>query len=196
MAFSKGRNELQASIEDTRVILESLAIDIDSYYRGKIVNLENQIKSIKESNLNEDFEILQSITNAQEQEIEIYKEFHRVALEILLVKVFSYAERHFEILLSRLSYNRKKAIKEYSNDGQPKNGISDIEKYFYVLKKYKKISVVKISDIWKDFNESHLLRNDIAHRKNYNNSININYIKNNLAQIFQLLITIETETGQ
>ncbi len=31
MAFSKGRNELQASIEDTRVILESLAIDIDSY---------------------------------------------------------------------------------------------------------------------------------------------------------------------
>ena len=91
MAFSKGRNELQASIEDTRVILESLAIDIDSYYRGKIVNIENQIKSIKESNLNEDFEILQSITNAQEQEIEIYKEFHRVALEILLVKVFSYA---------------------------------------------------------------------------------------------------------
>lgn len=196
MAFSKGRNELQASIEDTRVILESLAIDIDSYYRGKIVNIENQIKSIKESNLNEDFEILQSITNAQEQEIEIYKEFHRVALEILLVKVFSYAERHFEILLSRLSYNRKKAIKEYSNDGQPKNGISDIEKYFYVLKKYKKISVVKISDIWKDFNEFHLLRNDIAHRKNYNNSININYIKNNLAQIFQLLITIETETRQ
>lgn len=194
MAISKGRNELHASIEDTRNMLESLAVDIDSYYRGKIINIENQIKSIKESNPNEEFEILQSITYTQGQEIEVYEEFHRVVLEVLFVKVFSYAERHFEILLSRLSYNRNKAKREYSKDGQPMNGISDIEKYFYIIKKYKKISIVEISDIWKDYNVFHLLRNDIVHRKNYNKSIDINYIKNNLAQIFQLLITIEADT--
>ncbi len=196
MAISKGRNELQASIGDTRIILESLAIDIDSYYRGKIINIENHIKNIKESNPNEEFEILQSITNTHKQELEIYEEFHRVALEALLVKVFSYAERHFEILLSRLSYNRNKVTREYSKDRQTTNGISDIEKYFYILKKYKKISIVEISDIWKDYNVFHLLRNDIVHRKIYNNSIDIDYIKINLAQIFQLLITIETETRQ
>ena len=194
MAISKGRNDLQASIEDTRTLLETLAIDIDSYYSGKITNNENDIKRIKDNNPNEDFEIIQSMVNMPEKEIEFYKEFHRVTLEILLVKVFSYAERHFEILLSRLSYNRSKAKREYSKDGQPMNGISDIEKYFYILKKYKKISIVEISDIWKDYNVFHLLRNDIAHRKNYNKSIDINYIKNNLAQIFQLLITIEADT--
>ena len=194
MAISKGRNDLQASIEDTRTLLETLAIDIDSYYSGKITNNENDIKRIKDNNPNEDFEIIQSMVNMPEKEIEFYKEFHRVTLEILLVKVFSYAERHFEILLSRLSYNRNKAKREYSKDGQPMNGISDIEKYFYILKKYKKISIVEISDIWKDYNVFHLLRNDIAHRKNHNKSIDINYIKNNLAQIFQLLITIEADT--
>ena len=194
MAISKGRNDLQASIEDTRTLLGTLAIDIDSYYSGKITNNENDIKRIKDNNPNEDFEIIQSMVNMPEKEIEFYKEFHRVTLEILLVKVFSYAERHFEILLSRLSYNRNKAKSEYSKDGQPMNGISDIEKYFYILKKYKKISIVEISDIWKDYNVFHLLRNDIAHRKNYNKSIDINYIKNNLAQIFQLLITIEADT--
>ena len=196
MAISKGRNDLQASIEDTRTLLETLAIDIDSYYSGKITNNENDIKRIKDNNPNEDFEIIQSMVNMPEKEIEFYKDFHRVTLEILLVKVFSYAERHFEILLSRLAYNRNKAIKEYSKDGQPANGTSDIEKYFYILKKYNKLSVVEITDIWIDYNAFHLLRNDIAHRKTHNNSINIDYIKMNLTQIAKLLITIEAETRQ
>ena len=196
MAFSRGRNESQASIEDTRIILESLAIDIDSYYRDKMINIENHIKSIRESNPHEEFEILQSITNTYEQEIEIYEEFHRVALEMLLVKVFSYAERHLEILLSRLSYNRNKATKEYSKDSQPTNGVSDIEKYFYIFKKYKKLSIAEISDIWIDYHVFHLLRNDIAHRKTHNSSIDIDYIKINLAQIYKLLTTIEAETRQ
>lgn len=196
MAISKGRNELQASIEDTRIILESLAIDINSYYCSKITYNENDIKRIKENNPNEEFEIIQSMINMPEKEIEFYKEFHRTALEMLLVKVFSYAEKHFEILLSRLSYNRNKAIKEYSKDGQPTNSVSDIEKYFYIIKKYKKLSIVKITDIWIDYNAFHLLRNEITHRKIHNNSINIDYIKINLIQITKLLTTIETETRQ
>ena len=68
---------------------ETLAIYIDSYYSGKITNNENDIKRIKDNNPNEDFEIIQSMVNMPEKGIEFYKEFHRVTLEILLVKVFS-----------------------------------------------------------------------------------------------------------
>ena len=194
MAISKGRNELQASIEDTAIMLETLTIDINSYYGQKINNIENNIIRIKENSSNEDFEILQSMTDLLVQEIELYKEFHKVALEMILVKVFSYAEKQFELLLSRLSYNRKIAIKLYSKDGQPTNSISDIEKFFYILKKYKKLTIIQISDIWIDYNTFHLLRNNITHRNAHNKSINIGYLKSNLTQISKLLMTIEAET--
>ena len=194
MAISKGRNELQASIEDIAIMLESLTIDINSYYSNKINDIEDNITKIKKDNPKEDFEILQSMTDMLVQEIELYKEFHKVALEMLLVKVFSYAEKHFEILLSRVSYNRSKAKKEYSKDGQPTKGVSDIEKFFYILKKHKKLSIVQISDIWIDYKAFHLLRNDITHRKAHNNSIDIDYINSNLTQISKLLMIIEIET--
>ena len=194
MAISKGRNELQASIEDIAIMLESLTLDINSYYRNKINDIEDNITRIKKDNPKEDFEILQSMTDLLVQEIEFYKEFHKVALEMLLVKVFSYAEKHFEILLSRVSYNRSKAKKEYSKDGQPTKDVSDIEKFFYILKKHKKLSIVQISDIWIDYKAFHLLRNDITHRKAHNNSIDIDYINSNLTQISKLLMIIEIET--
>ena len=194
MAISKGRNELQASIEDIAIMLESLTLDINSYYRNKINDIEDNITRIKKDNPKEDFEILQSMTDLLVQEIEFYKEFHKVALEMLLVKVFSYAEKHFEILLSRVSYNRSKAKKEYSKDGQPTKDVSDIEKFFYILKKHKKLSIVQISDIWIDYTAFHLLRNDITHRKAHNNSIDIDYINSNLTQISKLLMIIEIET--
>lgn len=194
MAISKGRNELQASIEDIAIMLESLTLDINSYYSNKINDIEDNITRIKKDNPKEDFEILQSMTDLLVQEIEFYKEFHKVALEMLLVKVFSYAEKHFEILLSRVSYNRSKAKKEYSKDGQPTKDVSDIEKFFYILKKHKKLSIVQISDIWIDYKAFHLLRNDITHRKAHNNSIDIDYINSNLTQISKLLMIIEAET--
>ena len=194
MAISKGRNELQASIEDIAIMLESLTLDINSYYRNKINDIEDNITRIKKDNPKEDFEILQSMTDLLVQEIEFYKEFHKVALEMLLVKVFSYAEKHFEILLSRVSYNRSKAKKEYSKNGQPTKDVSDIEKFFYILKKHKKLSIVQISDIWIDYKAFHLLRNDITHRKAHNNSIDIDYINSNLTQISKLLMIIEIET--
>lgn len=194
MAISKGRNELEASIEDKFAIINSLATDINSYYLERINSIKDDIKRIKENNPNEDFEILQSITNTQKQEIEIYEEFYRVTLEMLLVKVYSYAEKHLEILLSRLLYNRNKAINEYKKDGQPTNNVSDIEKYFYILNKYKNLNIARISDIWIDYNKFHLLRNDIVHHKAHKNSIKIDYIHSNLTQISKLLSIVESKT--
>lgn len=194
MAISKGRNALQASIEDTAIMQTSLAIDINSYYENKINNIENNIKRTKEENSNEDFEILQSMIDMQEKEIEFYKEFQKEALEMLLIKVFSYAEKHFEVLLSRLSYNRSKAINEYLRDRQPMHNISDIEKFFYILKKHKKLSIAQITDIWIDYNTFHVLRKDIVHRRTPEKAISIEYINSNLIQISKLLMIIEAET--
>lgn len=194
MAISKGRNELKASIEDTFTIIDSFAVDINTYYTERISSIKDDIKRIKGNIPNDEFEIFQSITNTQKQEIEIYEEFHKVALEMLLVRVYSYAERHLEILLSRLSYDGKKAKDEYSKDNQPQKGISDIEKYFYIIKKYKILSIDRISDIWINYNEFHIFRKDIIHRKAHNCSIKIDYIHSNLTQISKLLLTIEAET--
>lgn len=39
MAIAKGRNDLQASIEDYAKMLDTLACDIDSFYKKEIENI-------------------------------------------------------------------------------------------------------------------------------------------------------------
>lgn len=41
MAIAKGRNDLQASIEDYAKMLDTLACDIDSFYKKEIENLKS-----------------------------------------------------------------------------------------------------------------------------------------------------------
>ena len=90
MAISKGRNELKASIEDTFTIIDSFAVDINTYYTERINSIKDDIKRIKGNIPNDEFEIFQSITNTQKQEIEIYEEFHLddEKLQKMLIETF------------------------------------------------------------------------------------------------------------
>ena len=194
MAISKGRNDLQTNIQDTATMLNSFAIDINSFYEKKIENIENNIREIITKNSNEDFEITQSMTNLLKQEIDLCKDFQKEGFEMLLIKVYSFVEIYLEELLSRLSYSRNKAINEYKQDGQPMHEVSDIEKYFYILKKHQKTSLEKISDVWTDFHNFHRMRKNITHHKKAIEHITIEYINSNISKITQLLSMLELET--
>lgn len=194
MVVSKGRNDIRAAIEDFSMTIEALTIDINSYYKSRVKEKKDDIQKIVIENSHEDYEILKSMTYHLTQEIEYLEDFHKEFLGMLLVKIYTYAETYFETLLSRLSYDRIMALTEYKKDGQPANNVSEIEKYFYVLQKHKKLSVSNISDIWKDFKSVHSIRKSIIHHNTVNKCICFDYIISNINQAYQLLITIELET--
>ena len=51
MAFSKGRNELQASIEDTASVLISLSEEINSFYSCKIFAIKDDIRKLQNADV-------------------------------------------------------------------------------------------------------------------------------------------------
>lgn len=104
MAIAKGRNDLQASIEDYAKMLDTLACDIDSFYKKEIENINRQIKISDESS--DDYEIKYSIKVQYEDVIELYESLHNQSFEMLISKIYSYAEKHMEELLKRISYSR------------------------------------------------------------------------------------------
>ena len=153
MAIAKGRNDLQASIEDYAKMLDTLACDIDSFYKKEIENINRQIKISDESS--DDYEIKYSIKVQYEDVIELYESLHNQSFEMLISKIYSYAEKHMEELLKRISYSRNKSADEYKKDKGNIHGISDIEKHFYVIRKHNNLPEMNISEFWKDFKAIH-----------------------------------------
>lgn len=193
MAIAKGRNDLQASIEDYAKMLDTLACDIDSFYKKEIENINRQIKISDESS--DDYEIKYSIKVQYEDVIELYESLHNQSFEMLISKIYSYAEKHMEELLKRISYSRNKSADEYKKDKGNIHGISDIEKHFYVIRKHNNLPEMNISEFWKDFKAIHQLRNNIEHHYSHSaKPISIEYIKSNIVQAEKMLLHIERIT--
>lgn len=95
-----------------------------------------------------------------------------------------------------MGYKRKDALREYKKDQQPTENVSDIEKYFYVLKKSKNLTIERITDLWTDYASFHEKRKNIVHMKESekNIDVNIDYIMSNINQIAKLLNVLEKET--
>lgn len=191
--IAKGRNELQASIEDYAQMLDTLACDIDSFYKKEIDNIKRQIKISDESN--DDNEIKYSIKAQYNDVIELYESLHNQSFEMLISKIYSYAEKNMEELLKRISYSRSKSTNEYKKDKGNIHRISDIEKYFYIIRKYSNLPEMNITEFWKDFKAIHQLRNDIEHHYSYQaKPILIEDIRSNIAQAKKMLLHIEEIT--
>ena len=190
MPFAKGRNEMQASIDDTASALVLLTNEIESYYSQKISELSFQIEKIRKDNLNEAPEVLHCMESPNTNINWIYDEMHENTLEMLLCKVYSYVEKHMEALLKRIPLTGKKARKAYKGEG-----VSDIEKYYAVLKEKYNLQKQNVTDIWKDYEKFHELRKGIVHRYNYDrDTITANYILSNIEQAKALLNYIEDNT--
>lgn len=197
MAFAKGRNNMQAYIEDSLEQMRSLVNILHSFFSDKIERKKNKVKSLIEDCKNEDVDVVESMVEYHKEEIVFWEDFFKETLESLLIKIYSIAEFCMEqILLKRIGYKRKDALKEYKKDQQPTENVSDIEKYFYVLKKSKNLTIERITDLWTDYASFHEKRKNIVHMKDSekNIDVNIDYIMSNINQIAKLLNVLEKET--
>lgn len=197
MAFAKGRNNLQADIEDSLEQMRSLVNILHSFFSDEIERKKNDVKTLIEDNKNEDVDVVESMVKYHKEEVAFWEDFFKETLESLLIKIYSIAEFCMEqILLERMGYKRKDALREYKKDQQPTENVSDIEKYFYVLKKSKNLTIERITDLWTDYASFHEKRKNIVHMKDSekNIDVNIDYIMSNINQIAKLLNVLEKET--
>ena len=193
MAFSKGRNELQASIEDTASVLISLSEEINSFYSCKIIAIKDDIRKLQNADVEK--EELDSMLFPLYQLEELYNSLYIEAMEMIVSKVYSYVEKHLYMICDRIKYDRKKVARIYERDNHTGKG-SDIEKIFYVINKLYYLEKQKISDYWSDFVLFHKLRTYIEHHNNYQKQlVKIEFIISNINQAKSLLNVIEMSTN-
>lgn len=195
MAFSQGRNEIQSSIEDSASVLFILSEEINSFYSNKINAINDEIRNLQYNNTKLEIEELNSLLFPYNQLKDMYNSLYIESMEMIVSKVYSYAEIHFYMLINRINYKRKRVARIYKQDNPGKQG-SDIEKAFYVIKKNYCLEKQRLSCYWNDFELIHKLRTNIVHHNNYKKQlINIEFIKDNINQVRNLLNTIEKITN-
>ena len=192
MAFAKGKNEMQASIDDTALALVQLTNEFENYYTKRVLELDNQIKDLRRENPNEAPEILYCMESPILGIKDIYDEMHRETMEMLLCRVYSFVEKHMEEFLKRIPLSKTQAQKSLTG-----KGVSNIVKFFSAINTRFNLSIQSVSELWKDYEEFHKLRKDIEHHFDYDyqqKDIHINYILDNIEQAKKLLHFIEENT--
>ena len=195
MVFGNARNEIQSRIEDGAYLLLNLVDEVNDFFFYKISLIKEEIRTIKEDNKDMDYEEIQSILSPYQQIEEFYNNLCEEAMQMLVSKVYSYAEKHIELILFRIGSSIKKAQKEYRKTHISVEGISDIEKSFYVISNNFNVGISEISEIWRDYKYMHEIRKKIEHHcgdENY--SINKDYLISNIQQIKELLCLLEANT--
>ncbi|MBO7230164.1 MAG: hypothetical protein J6V20_01995 [Bacteroidaceae bacterium] len=190
--FAKGRNEIQASIDDMALGIKNLAYEIDSFYSSKIQGIESEINDMKEHDVDAENAGCCLCNSTSYQLLDIYNGLHIEAMEAIVSKVYSYAEKHMQMMVESIGYDLKHIHKEYKADAQPCSGVSDIEKMFYIINKHYCLPFSEISDVWSNYYDIHMLRKNIEHRYDYEKRlIKIEYIIQNIEQIEEMLKAIE-----
>lgn len=197
MAIANGRNNMLASIEDSASLLSSLFDELDRFYSSKLTDYERKIRLLKTETPEEDPEVFYSMCSEWNYAICIYDELFIETKEMLISKVYSYAEKHMNELLSMLGYSHNKMSKEYQNNHTSTQGISDIDKCCYILQNHFGLEQNLLDVYWPIFKDFHKLRKDIEHRYDHSYAtIDIKMIKNNLDYAMQLLKHIELVTRE
>lgn len=179
MAFGKGRTNMQAAIEDECSALKSLLHEFKDYFARNI----NSIRVEKETAIKgEDIEVASTICGEYYYRECIYLEYEQEFLKMMIVRVFSYAEK---LLPQLLKSSPKRARDKHK-------GKSDIEAYFITICDEHNITS-SISDMWPTFHEFREMRKNITHNKKdeYFN-ISYEYIETNISDICKMLLTLES----
>lgn len=186
-----------ASIENSASMLNSLVNELDRFYSNKLNDFERKIDLLRIENKNEEPEVLCSMCSEWNYAISVYDDFFIETKEMLISKVYSYAEKHMTELLSMLGYSHKKISNEYKSCSPSTQGISDIEKCFYILHKYFGLKHNLIDVYWPMFKDFHKLRKAIEHRYDHSyTTIDIKMIKSNLKYALQLLKHVKLVTRE
>lgn len=192
MAIAKGKNEMQASIDDTASALVQLTNELENYYTNRALALDKHIMDLRRENPREAPEVLHCMESPTHCIKDIYDEMHRETMEMLVCRVYSFVEKHMEEFLKRIPLSKTQAKKSLTG-----KDVSDIVKFYSAINARFKLSIQSISDIWKGYDEFHILRKDIEHHYDYDyqpKDIPISYILTNIKQATELLLFIEENT--
>lgn len=179
MAFGSGRTNLQAAIEDECSALKSMLHEFKDYFARTI----NSIRVEKETAIkDEDIEVTSTICRDYDYRESVYLEYEQEFLKMMIVRVFSYAEK----ILSQLLKSNPKIARNNHKDK------SDIEAYFITICNEHGITH-DITEVWPNFHEFREKRKNITHNKKdeYFN-ISYEYIETNISEICTMLLTLES----
>lgn len=177
--ISKGRNILQAQIDDTAIVLDRLLSEVPKQIIASFKELEKEIDEAGVGLSHEEaYTVKESLARAyrMDDETEMLESFYKS----MVIMICSYCER---TLLSMSSSETKMKQKKQE---------SKIDAFFRTLTNlYALKDIGTIDSLWPSKKQFTRLRNDIVHNKNYDASLlNEVYIKSNLEMIRGMLKTL------
>lgn len=179
--ISKGRNILQAQIDDTAIVLDRLLSEVPIQIKASFKELG---KIIDEEVVGMPYEEGWSIKSSMEalcrmeDETEMLESFYKS----MVIMICSYCER---TLLSMLPSETKVEQKQKKKTSKINFLLKTLENIYDVE------DIGAIVSLWTSKKQFTRLRNDIVHNKDYDTSLlNEDYIKSNLKMVRDMLKTL------
>lgn len=175
--IAKGKNALQAHIDEYAIVLERLLFEVPEQIKSSFYELEQEIDKTTDGLPNEEAcTIKDSLEMAyrMDDKIEMLESFYKS----MVIMVCSYCET---TLLSMLPTD----IQE-----QCRNKGRKIDIYYKAIQRYYGVRLQPIRKVWKDKCDFVKFRNDITHGKEYDNTLlTSEYLNANLKMVTHLLRT-------
>lgn len=191
MSFSRGRNNIEASIIDSAIIYHELLDELESFFKNKIDNIVCIIEEEK-GYLHENKELFANIQQPYMELIFHYQEIFQECLEMLLIKIYSYIEKHLEVLMGTLGIKTREAVINKPIKGKVQRK-SKIELYYLAIQKACSFEASLIEK-WAGFQEFRTTRNSIVHNKQTTNKqLTTKYLKESLHYGNDILLYIELQ---
>lgn len=175
--ISKGRNILQAQIDDTAIVLDRLLSEVSRQIKASFKELEKVIdEEVVDMPYEEAWSVKSSMETAcrMEDETEMLESFYKS----MVIMICSYCET---TLLSMLPIDIQK---QYKYKGKK------IDSYYKAIQENYDIKLKPIGKLWRGKRGFIKFRNDITHGKEYDTTLlNSEYINSNLKMVKHLLRT-------
>ena len=175
--IAKGKNDLQAHIDEYAIVLERLLVEVPEQIKSSFCELEQEIdKTAADLPSEEACTIKDSLEMAyrMDDKTEMLESFYKS----MVIMVCSYCET---TLLSMLPTDIQE---QYKNKGRK------IDIYYKAIQKYYGVKLQPIGKVWKGKCDFVKFRNDITHGKEYDNTLlAYEYLNSNLKMAKHLLRT-------
>ena len=179
--ISKGRNILQAQIDDTAIVLDRLLSEVPKQIKASFKELEKEIDEAGVGLSHEEaYTVKESLARAyrMEDETEMLESFYKS----IVIMICSYCER---TLLSMLPSETKVEQKQKKKTSKINFLLKTLENIYDVE------DIGAIVSLWTSKKQFTKLRNDIVHSTDYDTSLlNEVYIKSNLKMVRDMLKTL------
>lgn len=175
--ISKGRNILQAQIDDTTIVLDRLLSEVPKQIKASFKELEKEIDEAGVGLSHEEaYTVKESLARAyrMEDETEMLESFYKS----MVIMICCYCER---TLLSMLPIDIQKQLKYKGKK---------IESYYKAIQEHYDIKLKSIGELWRGQRGFIKFRNDITHGREYDAEL-LTYenLNSNLKMVKHLLRT-------